>query len=189
MRRSLPPSGLGAALHAPSSRRGPWAPSPRRGAPRSLLSARRRRSLLSGLGAALPAPSSRRGPRAPSSRRGGGAPSSRASAVVLPPSSRASTRRSLPALGSAAPSLLSARRAPCSLLGCFLPALGAAGSLLSARLLPPPGSSGGCVICGLELARAAKWVVLFGPARHGRASTVPCSGSYLGTSGGPARHG
>jgi hypothetical protein len=45
------------------------------------------------------------------------------------------------------------------------------------------------VICGLGPARATKWAVLFGPARHGRASTVPCSESYLGPSGGTARHG
>jgi hypothetical protein len=42
---------------------------------------------------------------------------------------------------------------------------------------------------GLGLARATKWAVLFGPARHGRAYTVPCSGRGLGPSGGTARHG
>jgi hypothetical protein len=42
---------------------------------------------------------------------------------------------------------------------------------------------------GLGLARATKWVVLFGPARHGWAYTVPCSGRGLGPSGGTTRHG
>jgi hypothetical protein len=41
---------------------------------------------------------------------------------------------------------------------------------------------------GLGLARATKWAVLFGPARPGRAYTVPGSGRGLGPSGGTARH-
>jgi hypothetical protein len=41
---------------------------------------------------------------------------------------------------------------------------------------------------GLGLARGTKWAVLFGPARHGRAYIVPCSGRGLGPSGGTARH-
>jgi hypothetical protein len=41
---------------------------------------------------------------------------------------------------------------------------------------------------GLGPARATKWVVLFGPARHDRAYTVPCSGRVMGPSGGTTRH-
>jgi xyloglucan fucosyltransferase len=44
-------------------------------------------------------------------------------------------------------------------------------------------------VCGLGLARATKWAVLSGSARHDRAYTVPCSGRSLGPSGGTARHG
>jgi hypothetical protein len=41
-----------------------------------------------------------------------------------------------------------------------------------------------CVFCGLGLTRYNKWAVLFGPARHDRTSTVPCSGSCLDPSDG-----
>jgi hypothetical protein len=45
-----------------------------------------------------------------------------------------------------------------------------------------------CVFCGLGPTRSNKWVVLFGTARHSRASTVPCSGNYLGPLGGTTQH-
>jgi hypothetical protein len=49
-----------------------------------------------------------------------------------------------------------------------------------------PGLTGR--VCGLGLTRATKWAVLFGPARHDRVYTVPCSGRGLSPSDGTARH-
>jgi hypothetical protein len=58
------------------------------------------------------------------------------------------------------------------------------------RVPPPRRGAGdrrrrdGFVFCGLGPARATKWVVLFGLARHGRAYTLSCSERVMGPSGG-----